>query len=403
MCILQVFQQIWNKSCNIAVDLKTTVRMKALFKFHVIQLGCQSNEADSFGIISSLLAHGCSITDLIEDSDVIIVMTCGFASKRYNNSIECIMRVNRLKRPDAEIWIGGCIPAINKNLAKDLPFEIGLVFAPRDFEQKIEEYLNSNLGFSKITPNNETTESVPIRIINGCSENCTYCVIKRAGGNSKSKPMDQIINLISALGSNVKLIKLVGEEVGAYGKDLGVSFLDLIRRIIGVRPDVTISFSAIHPKYFIQDFDMYVELFNIKNITRILPIPVQSGSNTVLKDMNRGYTIENVIGCVQSFLKVHPDVKISTDIMVGFPTESWDDFLLSKSLVEELPLAALECFKYDDMKGLGDQVDESEKKKRLEIIALTFIRRFCLEHNITNISALDDFIKDNRIPINVNI
>lgn len=377
--------------------------MKALFKFHIIQLGCQSNEADSFGIKSCLLSHGCSITDSIEDSDVIIVMTCGFTSKQYNDSIECIKKVNSTKRPDAEIWIGGCVPAINKNLTKELPFEIGLFFAPRNFEQRIEEYIGSILDFSKFTLSDETIESVPIRIVNGCTENCTYCVIKRAGGKSRSKPMNQIINLILALGSNVKSIKLVGEEVGAYGKDNGITLLDLVRRIIDVRPDVTISFSAIHPKYFIRDFDMYVELFNIKNITRILPIPVQSGSNSVLKDMNRGYTIEQVIGCVQSFLKVHPDVKISTDIMVGFPTESWDDFLLSKSLVEELPLAALDCFKYDDMKGLGDRVDESEKKKRLEIISLAFIQRFCVEHNITDTTAFNEYIKDNKVPLNINL
>ena len=377
--------------------------MKTLFRFHVIQLGCQSNEADSFGIKSCLLNHGCLITDSIEDSDVIIVMTCGFASKRYNNSIECIKNVNRTKRSDAEIWVGGCVPAINKYMIRELSFDVGLVFTPRDFKQKIEKYLDANLDFSKIILNNKTIESVPVRIINGCTENCTYCVIRRAGGYSQSIPKDQVLNLISALGCNVKMIKLVGEEVGAYGKDTDGSILDLVHCILDIRPDVTISFSAIHPKYFIQDFDMYVEMFNIKNITRILPIPVQSGSNSVLKAMNRDYTIENVIGCVHSFLKIHPDVKISTDIMVGFPTESWDDFLLSKSLIEELPLAALECFKYDDMKGLGDRIDASEKKKRLEIIALTFIRRFCIEHNLTSYAALDDFIKSDRIPINVNI
>lgn len=377
--------------------------MKTYFKFHIVQLGCASNEADSFRITSTLVRHGCLITESIEDSDVIIVMTCGFTSKQYNDAIDCIKHVNSTKRPDAEIWIGGCVPAINKNLTKVLPFEIGLLFSPRDFEQKIEEYLDSNLDFSKIIFGEETRESVPIRIINGCTENCTYCVIKRAGGKSRSKPMNQIVNQVSELGGNVKMIKLVGEEVGAYGKDNDVSLLDLVYRVIDVRPDVSISFSAIHPKYFIQDYDMYLELFNINNIARILPIPVQSGSNSVLKAMNRGYTIEKVFDCIQSFIKVHPDVKISTDIMVGFPAESWDDFLLSKSLVERLPLAALDCFKYDDMKGLGDYVDENEKKKRLEIISLTFIRKFCIEHNIKNLASFNEFIRNNTIPLNINL
>lgn len=379
------------------------VQMKTLFRFHIIQLGCASNDADSLGITSCLLYHGCSITNSIEDSDVIIVMTCGFSSKQYNDSIDCIKNVNNIKQSDAEIWIGGCIPAINKNLTRELPFEVGLVFEPRNFEQKLREYIDSSFAFSKLILNEKTTDTVPIRIINGCTENCSYCVIKRAGGKSRSKSKNQIVKLISALSNNVKSIKLVGEEVGAYGKDIGISLVDLIQSIIDIRPDVTISFSAIHPKFFIQDYELYVELYKIKNLLRILPIPIQSGSNSVLKAMNRGYTIENVISCIQSFLNIHPDVKISTDIMVGFPTESWEDFLLTKSLIEELPLAALDCFKYDDMKGLGNCVDESEKKKRLEIIALTFIQRFCVEQQITSLTTFNDFIKNNNIPLNINI
>lgn len=379
------------------------VQMKTLFRFHIIQLGCASNDADSLGITSCLLYHGCSITNSIEDSDVIIVMTCGFSSKQYNDSIDCIKNVNNIKQSDAEIWIGGCIPAINKNLTRELPFEVGLVFEPRNFEQKLREYIDSSFAFSKLILNDKTTDTVPIRIINGCTENCSYCVIKRAGGKSRSKSKNQVVELISALSNNVKSIKLVGEEVGAYGKDIGISLVDLIQSIIDIRPDVTISFSAIHPKYFIQDYELYVELYKIKNLLRILPIPIQSGSNSVLKAMNRGYTIENVIGCILSFLNIHPDVKISTDIMVGFPTESWEDFLLTKSLIEELPLAALDCFKYDDMKGLGNCVDESEKKKRLEIIALTFIQRFCVEHQITSLTTFNDFVKNNNIPLNINI
>ena len=377
--------------------------MRRLLRFYVIQLGCASNEADSFGIKSCLLDHGFTIVDSIEDSDVIIVMTCGFSSKQYHESLECIQNVNRAKRADAEIWIGGCIPAINKNLAKELPFEVSLFFAPRNFEQKLEEYLEVKLDFSRIVLKDEAVESFPIRIVNGCTEHCTYCVIKRAGGKSRSKPMDQILHLISTLDTRVKEIKLVGEEVGAYGKDIKVSLFDLVRKVLDERPDITISFSAIHPKYFIQDYEMYVELFNIKNIARTLPIPVQSGSDSVLKAMNRDYSIGTVMDCVRSFLKVHPDVKISTDIMVGFPAETWEDFLLTKALVEEWPLAALDCFKYDDMKGLGDRVDENEKEKRLKIIALTFIQRYCREHGITDSTAFDDFIKTHKVPLNINL
>ena len=377
--------------------------MRMPMRFHVIQLGCASNEADSFGIVSCLLDHGFTKVGSVEDSDVIIVMTCGFSSKQYHDSIDCIKNVNETKRPDAEIWVGGCMPAINKNLAKELPFEVALFFAPRTFEQKLEAYLESKLDFSRIILKDETIESVPVRIVNGCTEHCSYCVIKRAGGKSKSKPIAEILERILSMGNQVRSIKLVGEEVGAYGKESGVSLLDLVKRVVEVKPEIEISFSAIHPKYFIQDFEMYLELFKIENVARTLPIPVQSGSDAVLKAMNRDYSIENVIAAVRSFLNVHPDVKISTDIMVGFPTETWEDFLMTKSLVEEWPLAALDCFKYDDMKGLGDRVDESEKEKRLKIIALTFIQRFCQEHGITDSAVLEDYIRDHRVPLNVNL
>jgi len=379
--------------------------MSTGFKFHIIQRGCVSNESDGLGIKSCLLNYGCIIADKVENSDVVIVMTCGFSKKQFNESIECVLDIANRKRKDARIWVGGCVPAINSNILKNQPVDIDMYFTPRTFKKVLENFLKSQLDFMPTCQLDHKSNKYPIRIINGCTENCTYCVIKRAGGNALSKPIEVILEEIKHLSDNVNEIELAGEEIGAYGKDLNepLTLLELINKILALRPSTTISLTAIHPRYFIQEFDMYVELYKNSNIIRTLPIPIQSGSDAILKKMNRRYTIDSVTEHINRFLKIHPDVKISTDVIVGFSGETWEDFLLTKSLIEKLPLSALDCFKFDDMKGQGDTVSEDEKIKRLKIIALIFAHKFFISNDIKNYDNFSAFVQTNRIPLNINL
>jgi len=375
-------------------------------KFYIIRLGCASIQADEIKIAYCLQRNGLFSSSEIGDADFVIVLTCGFSFKQYNDSIAKIKEINDNKKESAKIWIGGCIPAINKNFIQELPFEVDLFFTPRNFEKIIDEYIENQQDLFQ-TNNAEIDynlgEIYPLRIINGCTENCAYCVIKRAGGQALSQPISKLEKEIQNIGNEIKCISLVGEDIGAYGKDIDTNLEELIKVIIQIYPEIKISFSTIHPKYFVQDFEMYTKIFAYKNVIPVLPVPIQSGSNTVLKLMKRDYDINDVVNCFHTFLNKFPDIKISTDIMVGFPGETWNDFLLTKEMVENLPLSALDCFKYDDMTGASNNtISEEEKSKRLKIISLTFVRSYCRKNNIQDINSLKDFVEKDKILLNIN-
>lgn len=374
-------------------------------KFHIIQLGCASNQADSFRIRQSLLDKKACITSNINDAEVIIILTCGFSRKQYSETIQVISDVNQNRKDSkTEIWIGGCVPAINKNFVKEFEFPIDKVFTPRNFESLLGFNKQSDTFLIKDSSDSPFLKlsSYPIRIVNGCTENCSYCVIKKAGGETKSKSIKQIIQEVILLDTKIDSISLVGEEIGAFGFDTGEFLTNLIDEIVRIKPNIKISFSSIHPKYFINNFEQYVDIFSNKNIVKLLPIAIQSGSNNILKLMRREYLIEDVVNHVNTLLKEIPSIKISTDIMVGYPNETWEDFLLTKELISQIPISSLDCFKFDDMKKIGDTIPEEEKIKRLKIISLTFIRKFCFENNINNQEQLQQFISNNYIPLNLN-
>ena len=354
-------------------------------KFYIIRLGCASIQADGIKIASCLQQNGLFLSSEIEEADIIIVLTCGFSFKQYNDSIAKIKEINGSKKESAKIWVGGCIPAINKNFIQELPFEVDLIFAPRNFEKIINEYIQSQ---PVLFPTNDTIingnsdEVYPLRIINGCTENCAYCVIKRAGGKALSQPIPKLEKEIRSISDKIRCISLVGEDIGAYGKDINTSLEELIKLIVQIHPEINIEFSTIHPKYFIQDIEMYMRIYTYKNIIPRLPVPIQSGSNKILKLMQRNYNIDDVVCCFHTFLGKFPNVKIATDIIVGYPGETIEDLLQSKRIVEELPFSFLNCFKYDDVTGgLGDSVTEEEKKKRVKEIYEIFINNYRERNN----------------------
>jgi tRNA-2-methylthio-N6-dimethylallyladenosine synthase len=376
--------------------------------FHIIRLGCASIQADGIKIASYLQKNGLLPSSEIEDADIIIILTCGFSYKQYNESIDTIRKINDNKKESAKIWIGGCIPAINKNFIQELPFDADLIFSPRNFEEVLNEYIK-NQPFVFQTNNTiidyNHDEVYPIRIINGCTENCTYCVIKRAGGKALSQPIPKLEKEIRNISNEIKCISLVGEDIGAYGKDINTSLEELIKLIVQIHPEIKIAFTTIHPKHFIQDFEMFIKIFETyhENLIPVLPVPIQSGSNTILKFMKRDYNIDDVLIYFQNFIDKFPEIKYQTDIMVGYPGETWNDFLLSKRIVEELPLSALSCFKFDDMTGIGNTVSEEEKIKRLKIISLAFVRNYCRENDIQNADDLKHALEKNKILLNINL
>jgi ribosomal protein S12 methylthiotransferase len=179
--------------------------------FHIIRLGCASIQADGIKIASLLQKNGLCPSSGIEDAGIIIILTCGFSYKQYNDSIDTIKAISESNKESAKIWIGGCVPAINKNFIQELPFSVDLIFSPRNFETVLDEYIKSQ---SLLFQTNNTIiyynhdEVYPVRIINGCTENCAYCVIKKAGGKVLSQPISKLEQEIRNISNEIKCISV---------------------------------------------------------------------------------------------------------------------------------------------------------------------------------------------------
>jgi tRNA-2-methylthio-N6-dimethylallyladenosine synthase len=209
-----------------------------------------------------------------------------------------------------------------------------------------------------------------VTIMQGCDNYCTYCVVPYVRGRERSRSHSAIVDEITLLANNgIREITLLGQNVNSYGvKEKGISFPQLLERVSWVEGIARIRFATSHPK------DLSLELIHaIRDIDKVcnhLHLPVQSGSNKILKKMNRGYTRETYITRINALKKACPDISLSTDIIVGFPSESLEDFNDTMELLKAIEFDSIFAFAYSDRSSapaakFSDQLEEREKKRRL--------------------------------------
>jgi tRNA-2-methylthio-N6-dimethylallyladenosine synthase len=212
-----------------------------------------------------------------------------------------------------------------------------------------------------------------VTIMQGCDNYCTYCVVPYVRGRERSRSHSAIVDEITLLANNgIREITLLGQNVNSYGvKEKGISFPQLLERVSWVEGIARIRFATSHPK------DLSLELIHaIRDIDKVcnhLHLPVQSGSNKILKKMNRGYTRQTYITRINALKKACPDISLSTDIIVGFPSESLEDFNDTMELLKVIEFDSIFAFAYSDRSSapaakFSDQLEEREKKRRLNLL-----------------------------------
>ncbi|MBN1639578.1 MAG: MiaB/RimO family radical SAM methylthiotransferase [Ignavibacteriales bacterium] len=382
-------------------------------KFYLKQFGCPSNRSDGNKIANFLISNDWKMSELAE-ADVIIIMSCGFATLHQNQTLNSLEEVHKLKKSGAKVWLGGCLPAIS-------PLMINNSLVDRTFNptslKVVNELVNNQNDINQYYPFStfQYITKLPenayyLRISTGCTEKCSYCSIRKATGKLKSRKVRNIISEVEVLNKkSINSISLVGEDIGCYGLDINETIFNLILKLSDFYPNITFYLSSIHPKYFIKNFDTYVKIFSFPNIGRRLSIPIQSGSNKILKRMGRNYNIEEVKENLTQFHYILPEVELATDVMVGFPTETDDDFKKTRSLIYKFNFDYIDCFKYDDYAGISSynfrrKISEDIKIKRLKIISFDVINLFFRKKNISTKKELIDFIykSDEKIPLNTN-
>ncbi len=355
---------------------------------YIATFGCQMNEYDSKRMEEVLYPSFTPVASP-EEADLILVNTCSIREKAEHKVYSLVGRFRALKekRPGLIIGVGGCVAQQEgERLLKRLPF-LDLVFGPQGIYglghavKEIEEgrgpiVLTEMVDGFEIPPilRSMPTPS-PIRayvtIMQGCDNFCTYCVVPYVRGREVSRPKDDILKEVGTLvESGVKDITLLGQNVNSYGKKRGfsTSFAELLREVASIPGLRRLRFTTSHPKDFTDDvIDAMAEG---PPICDHLHLPVQSGSNRILKRMNRKYTRESYLEIIEKVKGRLPDVSLTTDVIVGFPGETDEDFRDTLSLLEEVEFDQIFSFKYSPRPftkaaQYPDQVDEKVKSERL--------------------------------------
>jgi tRNA-2-methylthio-N6-dimethylallyladenosine synthase len=358
---------------------------------YINTIGCQMNVYDSEQIAGHLALLGYQQTASPEAADLIIVNTCTIREKAEQKAYSFLGRLARLKRKKNGliVGIGGCVAQQDgKQILKRLPF-VDIVFGTqaidrlpgwiRQIEKKrcqivdVELNAKARAGEPIIGLQGETQSSRFVTIMRGCDNYCAYCVVPFVRGRETSRPPDGIIKEIRSLVSNgVREVTLLGQNVNSYGKKEGLcSFAELLARIDGIEDLLRIRFTTSHPKDL--DADLIGSFRHLKKLCRHIHLPVQSGSNQVLKQMNRKYSRELYLDKVSKLRDTSPDIAITSDIIVGFPGETDADFDATLDLVKQVQYDGLFAFKYSDRPNAPalyypDKVSESRKNERLQIL-----------------------------------
>ena len=348
-------------------------------KAYILTFGCQMNEYDSEVLESILSSNGYLICDKPEDADLAVINTCSVRQKAETRAIARISQITALKstKPSLIVIAAGCMAKrMGQSITEKLP-NVDYVVGP-DFIPDIPEIINSGdhrkvfidekAEFDKLLSRTKPGNvNAYLAISRGCENYCSYCIVPYVRGSLRSRPVESIISEIKLLKSQgAKDITLLGQNVNSY-QDNEIDFPKLLYKIAPEAPP-RLRFLTSHPKDLSDDLiDCFKE---IPNLCESLHLPLQSGSDKVLKAMNRGYDITHYLKLIEKLRNTVPDISLTTDLIVGFPGESEADFQQTLTVIEEIKYDSAFMFRYSVRPGtkaalLPDDVPEADKIDRL--------------------------------------
>lgn len=349
--------------------------------------GCQQNVADSEKIKGMLSQSGFDFVDAPDEADFILFNTCAVrehAEDRVFGNVGALKNLKR-KHPQVLIALCGCMMEqehIANKIYKSFPF-VGLVFGTHSLhhfpELMYSSLVNGKRVFERGNDDNKLYEGIPVKrdgtfkgwlpIMYGCNNFCTYCIVPYVRGRERSREKDLIISEARQMINNgYKDITLLGQNVNSYGKNLenGVNFANLLNEIDSIDGDYWLRFMTSHPKDCSKE--LIDTIANGTHISRHLHLPFQSGSDRILKAMNRHYDRKKYLEIVNYAKEKIDGLSLTSDIIVGFPGETYEDFKETLSLIREVEFTSLFTFIYSPRVGtpaakMDDPVPYEEKSK----------------------------------------
>ena len=331
-------------------------------KVFIESYGCTFNQADGQIIAGNLLENDIDLVDDVNDADVIIVNTCYV---KLPTEDKMTYRIQKLQKefPDKKIIVGGCMVEIDPEKLNKIGPNISWI-GPHQLN-KSADVVNSTYcgdivretGFSK-----ESKVNVPkvmddslihiLQICEGCLGACTFCCTRFARGPLNSYPIEDIVaEARRAIENGACEIQLTAQDTAAFGRDSGEKLSDLIKEVANIKGDFRIRVGMMHPKNILNDVDEIIEAIKHPKVYDFIHLPVQNGSDKVLSEMRRGHTISQYKDIVSKFKKEIPDITLAVDIIVGYPTESDEDFDETVKLLKEIKPSLIHLSKYQHRIG----------------------------------------------------
>jgi len=382
-------------------------------KYLYIQtFGCQMNVHDSEQMVALLAQGGYKMTDNLKLADLILLNTCSIREKAAHKVYSVLGRLGKLKaqNPELIIGVGGCLA---QHLGTKFHKRVGyldFVFGTHNIH-KLPEMIASvekkrekitNVDFHKslnsigiYAPPGKGSVIAFVTIMQGCNNYCAYCVVPYLRGPEISRPPEEIIDEIRKLADcGIREVTLLGQNVNSYGKTLGrrLNFTSLIKQIGKITGIERIRFMTSHPR------DLSEELINCfaeeEKLCEHIHLPIQSGSNRILALMNRGYTVEEYMKKVDHLRQLSPQISITSDIIIGFPGETQNDYQETIDMMEKIRFDSTFSFKYSARKGtaaegLEGKIEDCEKSRRL-----TQVQALQDQHSIEANLALEGSLQE---------
>src|SRR5579884_265973 len=370
-------------------------RIPALKRYHVTTFGCQMNEHDSERIKGMLESLGYAQAERRENADLILFNTCSIRENADDRFIAHLAEAKRVKsdRPEVVVGVGGCwAQSVKEEVFARFPF-VDVAFGPGQVH-KLAEFLTSDSltaqgyfefeGFTGRLPAKRTREYQGwVQISVGCNCVCAYCIVPSTRGREVSRPAHELVAEVERLAADgVREVTLLGQNVNSYGRDLPreerVSFAQLLTMIDAVEGIERIRYTSPHPKDMREDVIRAHAV--LPALCEHIHLPLQSGSSSVLKRMRRTYNRERYLDRVALIREHVPDCAITTDIIVGFPGESEEDFRQTLEVVEQVGYDGAFTFIYSPRRGteaaaMADQIPHEVKVERLERLVEVVQRR----------------------------
>lgn len=355
--------------------------------------GCTANKSDASLIKGILKDSNHEIVENVDDADSIVILTCTVIDATEQRMLS---RLKNFKKTGKNVIVAGCMASIQSDLIKSVLPKAKLL-PPQNSYQILDALENKETIFvdknKTLLPKYYENIIAPISIAEGCLFSCSYCITSKARGKLKSYPIGEITKDVnSAIKQGCKEIQLTSQDTSSYGLDFNSNLGELLTKTSQIKGKYRIRVGMMNPYTVMKNIDSIIKGFNNPQIYKFLHLPVQSGDNDILQKMNRKYTVEDFIEIIKKFREKYPNITISTDVIIGFPTETKQQFEHTIDLLKTIKpditnITRFSARPHTKAKAMKGRVKTEIVKKRSKILT-NLCSKITKENNFKHVGKI---------------